>query len=516
MAKFKKNKKLQGTPVGKAKYNNQKNKVVSKIKKKAIANAGRNNVGDARNVLHAKSRRQMLTGDARDKLAKIAKGTDARQKLEKIRNLKEGKFDVKKTKKGGITIVTTTQGQLQLTTKKNVVQLAAGKNKSGKNGQNNQVNKDKVSKIGKNLTKSVNQAGKISLSTKPKNSTLTASSLNTKNSAIKKRKAAILQEKGRLALKPATAGKLQVRVKQQPMSRAARLDDELINTHVDPVLIRRTVRQSVRERSRSPLAQPAPNYRERLTERPRYRSRSRSPVHSSRDYDRVERPRYHFDDPRREQREEELLRQKIRDEDRRRQLEPPSYHLTSEGMANTTPFAGTKAVVSNLQASVSQEDLSELFGDVGPLRRVKMLGPGSAEIVFLNKEDADRAIEVYHNRQLDGQPMKCQLVTSGPAPKAPAAPRLRLPAQSSASARRGGHDEDRIREPTDMAAVHKALFGDRKKPFHGMSAVPYASSGGGTGSSSAVVTGTGSRSAASQKFTVVMPQNSSNQRRARR
>ena len=44
--------------------------------------------------------------------------------------------------------------------------------------------------------------------------------------------------------------------------------DELINTHVDPVLIRRTVRQSVRERSRSPLAQP--HYRERLTERPRY------------------------------------------------------------------------------------------------------------------------------------------------------------------------------------------------------------------------------------------------------
>ena len=46
--------------------------------------------------------------------------------------------------------------------------------------------------------------------------------------------------------------------------------DELINTHVDPVLIRRTVRQSVRERSRSPLAQPAPHYRERLTERSRY------------------------------------------------------------------------------------------------------------------------------------------------------------------------------------------------------------------------------------------------------
>ena len=78
-------------------------------------------------------------------------------------------------------------GQLQLTTKKNVVQLAAGKNKSGKNGQNNQVNKDKVSKIGKNLTKSVNQAGKISLSTKPKKSALTASSLNTKVITLSKR-----------------------------------------------------------------------------------------------------------------------------------------------------------------------------------------------------------------------------------------------------------------------------------------------------------------------------------------
>merc|ERR1711971_1052094 len=132
MAKFKKknnqtpnsknkNRKLQGTPVGKNKFN-QKNKVVSKIKKKALGTKVKRTF-DARNVLHAKSRREMITsGDARSKLAKIAKGTDARQKLEKIKNLKEGRFDVKKTKKGGITIVTTTQGQLQLTTKKKELQ----------------------------------------------------------------------------------------------------------------------------------------------------------------------------------------------------------------------------------------------------------------------------------------------------------------------------------------------------------------------------------------------------------
>jgi len=175
-------------------------------------------------------------------------------------------------------------------------------------------------------------------------------------------------------------------------------------------------------------------------------------------------------------------------------MEPPSYtHLTnSDAMANTSPFAGTKVVVSNLQTSVSQEDLSELFGDVGSLRRVKMVSSGVAEIVFTNKEDADRAIEVYHNRQLDGKPMKCQLVTTGPAPKQLAGPRIRLPAQSS----RRGHEDDRVREPTDMASVHKALFGDRKKNFPGMSAVPYASSGQG---------GTSSSSSRPQKFTVVMP-----------
>ena len=213
MAKFKKNsknqnRKLQGTPVGKKKYN-QKNKVVSKIKKKALKPTVTRKIGDARNVLHAKSRKQMLATDARDKLAKIAKGTDARQKLEKIRNLKEGKFDVKKTAKGGITIVTTTQGQLQLTTKKK--EAAKNRPKAGTGKQ--VVRKDKVSKIGKNLTKSVNQAGKITLSTKAKTTALSASS-SVKNTIKKKQPTNSPRQ---------PAAKMQV-AKKQPMSRAARLD----------------------------------------------------------------------------------------------------------------------------------------------------------------------------------------------------------------------------------------------------------------------------------------------------
>ena len=73
-------------------------------------------------------------------------------------------------------------------------------------------------------------------------------------------------------------------------------------------------------------------------------------------------------------------------------------------------ISGTKVVVSNLQPSVSQEDIVELFGDVGPLKRAKVTTPGTAEVVFVNVADALKAIEVYHNRQLDGRSMKCQIV----------------------------------------------------------------------------------------------------------
>ena len=45
--------------------------------------------GDARNKLISKHRQSM--GDARDRLAMMAKKTDARDKLKKIRNLKQGK-----------------------------------------------------------------------------------------------------------------------------------------------------------------------------------------------------------------------------------------------------------------------------------------------------------------------------------------------------------------------------------------------------------------------------------------
>ena len=48
--------------------------------------------GDARSVLLAKRKRQMMAGgDARDRLGQMAKTTDARAKITKIRNIKQGK-----------------------------------------------------------------------------------------------------------------------------------------------------------------------------------------------------------------------------------------------------------------------------------------------------------------------------------------------------------------------------------------------------------------------------------------
>jgi len=127
------------------------------------------------------------------------------------------------------------------------------------------------------------------------------------------------------------------------------------------------------------------------------------------------RGRFDYDDPRREAREEELFRQRLREEEllRRQQYES---HLTSEAMTYSSPLQGVKVSVTNLQPSVTEDDLNELFGDIGAIKRVKKTSIVSAEVIFVHREDANKAIDVYHNRQLDGLPMKCQIVGASLAP----------------------------------------------------------------------------------------------------
>lgn len=41
-----------------------------------------------------------------------------------------------------------------------------------------------------------------------------------------------------------------------------------------------------------------------------------------------------------------------------------------------------------------------------------MLRTGMAEVAYKSQKDAMKAVEIYHNRQLDGLPMKCMMVSS--------------------------------------------------------------------------------------------------------
>ena len=67
--------------------------VANKIKKKAIKTKGKVK-GDARNLIRDRKIGKIRHGgDARDILANLAKGTDARQKLVKNRLLKRGTYE---------------------------------------------------------------------------------------------------------------------------------------------------------------------------------------------------------------------------------------------------------------------------------------------------------------------------------------------------------------------------------------------------------------------------------------
>jgi len=132
----------------------------------------------------------------------------------------------------------------------------------------------------------------------------------------------------------------------------------------------------------------------------------------------------HYDDPRRELEREEIYRRLARrdQEEQQRPLlstaneRPISRTLgdrIESGATGVSPLQGAKVVVSNLQSTVSQEDILELFGDIGALKRAKVSTPGTAEVTFVNRSDALKAVEIYHNRQLDGKAMRCQLVGDG-------------------------------------------------------------------------------------------------------
>ncbi|XP_039026651.1 THO complex subunit 4D-like isoform X2 [Hibiscus syriacus] len=77
---------------------------------------------------------------------------------------------------------------------------------------------------------------------------------------------------------------------------------------------------------------------------------------------------------------------------------------------------GTKLYVSNLDPGVTNEDIKELFSEIGELKRYSVhydkngRSSGSAEVVYLRRSDAFAALKRYNNVLLDGKPMIIEIV----------------------------------------------------------------------------------------------------------
>uniref|UniRef100_A0A0D6QWS3 RRM domain-containing protein n=1 Tax=Araucaria cunninghamii TaxID=56994 RepID=A0A0D6QWS3_ARACU len=90
---------------------------------------------------------------------------------------------------------------------------------------------------------------------------------------------------------------------------------------------------------------------------------------------------------------------------------------------------GTKVLISNLDYGVSNDDIKELFSEVGDLKRYTVhydrsgRSKGTAEVVFARRSDGETAVKRYNNVQLDGKPLKLEIVGTNLAVPAPAQPR---------------------------------------------------------------------------------------------
>eukprot|EP00249_Psilotum_nudum_P012390 c23752_g1_i3 orf=536-1261(+) len=124
----------------------------------------------------------------------------------------------------------------------------------------------------------------------------------------------------------------------------------------------------------------------------------------------------------------------------------PWQHDLFEDGAGAAPVrplgieTGTKLYISNLDYGVSNEDIKELFSEVGDLKRCGVhydrsgRSKGTAEVVYSRRADAIAAMKRYNNVQLDGKPMKIELVGTNLSVSAP----VLQTANGVATAGRGG------------------------------------------------------------------------------
>ncbi|RNA02758.1 polymerase delta-interacting [Brachionus plicatilis] len=96
-------------------------------------------------------------------------------------------------------------------------------------------------------------------------------------------------------------------------------------------------------------------------------------------------------------------------EDESMDYEPEERSIKSR-LSSSIGYEGTgfKLYVSNLHPKVTEDDILELFGDIGPIKRARFIERGQAEVVYLKLEHAKEAIRKYDRNELDGRPMRIE------------------------------------------------------------------------------------------------------------
>ncbi|KYK58255.1 hypothetical protein DCS_05268 [Drechmeria coniospora] len=125
-----------------------------------------------------------------------------------------------------------------------------------------------------------------------------------------------------------------------------------------------------------------------------------------------------------------------------------------------------KLRVENIHYDLTEEDLDELFARIGPVVRLQLLfdragrSEGRAYVTYESMDDAQEAIRQFDGANANGQPIRLNLVPSGPArnpfdtavmPGRPLSERVSIPGRQtrSVSPRRRYDEDDAARKGID-------------------------------------------------------------------